>query len=117
MKFRNCRSTETVIRSRDRRLLRRDKSRGHHSCADGLGVHVKARTGQFTLLIIVVLVKFVYSRTISLHSFAHREVETTFAEGLGFLVGGWRRRRNFFQGLLLDEVDVNLFRNVTTNAQ
>ena len=77
---------------------------------------VIAGAGQFLLTVIIVVIKLVDAVSVTLHLFAHREVDSGGAKCLRFFVGSGARRGNLLAGLVVELVDMNLLHVASAQA-
>ena len=101
---------------RDGRLLRRDKGGGHHSRANGLCMDIVAGTGQFLLTLVVVVVEFVHSISVTMHLLSHSVVWACLAKGGILFIGSWRRASDLLGSLVVKAIDVKFVHVVTAEA-
>ena len=101
---------------RDGRLLRGDKGGGHHSRADGLCMDIVAGAGQFLLTLVVVVVEFVHSISVTMHLLSHSVVWACLAKSGVLLIGSGRRTSDLLGSLVVKAIDVKLVHVVAAEA-
>ena len=104
------------VGARDGRLLRGDEGGGHHSCADSLCMDVVARSRQFLLALVVVVVEFVHSISVTMHLLSHGVVWAGLAKCGVLFIGSGRRASDLLGSLVVKAVDVKLVHVIAAEA-
>ena len=77
---------------------------------------VRSWTRQLFLRIIIIVIKFVDSIPVTIHSLAYCIVGTSSTKSRSLVVGIRRGRRNLLASLILDAIDMILLHNIASQA-
>lgn len=97
-------------------LLRRNKGWRHHPWANRLWMNIVARAGQFFLAIVIVVIKLVYSISVTMHFFAHAVVRSLLTKRWIFFIGCRWWASDLFGTFIVEAINVKLEHVFTPEA-